>query len=68
MPRLPAFFVSPTLNRDVRKLARQRRASIAETTRRALNTELLLAEEVEAGGRVVVQAADGTTKQIVIRR
>jgi len=54
------------VKRDVRALARARRDSLNETVRKALNTELLLVDEVRRGGKVIVRERDGSEKQIVL--
>ena len=61
-----AIRVPDEVKRDVRALARARRDSLNETVRKALNTELLLVDEVRRGGKVIVRERDGSEKQIVL--
>jgi hypothetical protein len=61
-----AIRIPDEVKRDVRALARSRRDSLNETVRKALNTELLLVDEVRRGGKVIVRERDGAEKQIVL--
>jgi hypothetical protein len=55
------------VKRDVGALARSLAArQLNETVRKALNTELLLIDEVGRGGKLIVRERDGSEKQIVL--
>jgi hypothetical protein len=60
--RLPA-----DLKKKVDKYGRSNRFTFTHLVKVALETELLIAETVRAGGRVVLHGADGSEKELVIR-
>jgi hypothetical protein len=55
------------LKKKIDRYARSKRLTFTHLVKVALETELLIAETVSAGGRVVLRGADGSEKELVIR-
>lgn len=60
--RLPA-----DLKKRIDRYGRTNRYTFTHLVKVALETELLIAETVRAGGRVVLHGADGSEKELVLR-
>lgn len=60
--RLPA-----DLKKKVDRYTRVNRITFTRLVKVALETELMIAETVKAGGRVILEASDGTKKELVFR-
>jgi hypothetical protein len=60
--RLPA-----DLRKKVDRYTRVNRMTFTRLVKVALETELMIAETVKAGGRVVLEAADGSKRELVFR-
>lgn len=53
--------------RKVREQARRKGISVNEFLRRALGTEVYFQEQIDSGGRILVEKADKTMREVVLR-
>jgi hypothetical protein len=60
--RLPA-----DLRKKVDRYTRVNRMTFTQLVKVALETELMIAETVKAGGRVILEASDGSKRELVFR-
>lgn len=60
--RLPA-----DLKKKIDRYTRSNRLTFTHLVKVALETELLIAETVRGGGRVVLHGADGNQRELVLR-